>query len=200
MLEIATPEHLPLIAEVLAYGGRSGAWDASLGRRGSQLDALLAKLRHAFVHGVLPQVDPRTGAPIETRIAGYVYRVDPSSPPIGFGLFKDFTASAFELWMVGIAEAHQAKGHGRPMLSELLQTPHGRHVQLARCGWSSDGSRRCSRVLHSLGFAMCRATSNEEWLLHNATPPAVVQMIRTMDMTPFEPRRGVGGGAGLQRV
>jgi hypothetical protein len=200
MLEVATPEHLPLVAEILAYGGRSGAWDANLGRGGTQLEALIGKLRYAFIHGVLPQVDPRTGARIETCIAGYVYRVDPSTPLIGFGLFKDFTDAAFELWMVGITEAYRARGHSRPMLSELLQTPHGRHAQLARCGWTSDGSRRCSHVLHSLGFASCRATVNEEWLLHSATPPDVAQMIRTMDMTPFEPRSGVGGGAGQQRA
>lgn len=189
MLAVATPEDLPLIAEVLADGGRSGAWDSSLARGGTELDALLGKLRHAFTHGVLPQVDPRTGARIETRIAGYVYRIESYTPPIGFGLFKDFTKGAFELWMVGITEAYRAQGHSRPMLAELLRTPHGRVAQLARCGWTSEGSRRCSHVLHSLGFAAGRETANEEWLLHCETPPTVAQMIRTMDMTPFEPRR-----------
>ena len=142
-----------------------------------------------------PAPAPPAPAPPPPPAAGYVYRADPSSPPIGFGLFKDFIDTAFELWMVGIAEAHRARGHSRAMLSALLETPHGRHAQLARCGWMSDGSRRCSHILHSLGFAMCRSTSNEEWLLHRTAPPGIVQMIQTMDMTPFEPGRGAGGAA-----
>jgi len=192
MIKGATPEHLSLIGDVLAYGSRNGSWDTSLGDGGASLDALLANLRYAFVHGVLPQIDPRTGARIETRIAGYVFQIDPDTPPIGFGLFKDFTAAGFELWLVGIAEAYRGRGHARALLSELLATPLGSRVMLARCAWASEGSRRCSRVLYSHGFAPCRATTNEEWLLHSRTPADVVQMIRTMDMSPFEPRRSPG--------
>ncbi len=62
MIRGATPEHLALIGDVLAYGGRNGSWDRSLGDGGASLDALLAKLRYAFVHGVLPQIDPRHGS------------------------------------------------------------------------------------------------------------------------------------------
>jgi GNAT superfamily N-acetyltransferase len=192
MIAGATPDHLALIGDVLAYGGRSGSWDPSLGNRGANLDALLAKLGYAFIHGVLPQIDPRTGAHIETRIAGYVFHVGPGTPPIGFGLFKDFTAAGYELWMLGIAEPYRGKGYGRAMLSEFFATPIGSRVMLARCAWASEGSRRCSHVLYSHGFAPCRATRNEEWLLHSRTPTAVLQMIRTMDMSPFEPRYCAG--------
>jgi len=189
MMTDATPEHLPLIGEVLAYGGRSGSWDRSLGDGGASLDALLAKLHYAFLHGVLPQIDPWTGARIETRIVGYVFQTDPGTSPIGFGLFKDFTVAGFELWLLGLAEGHRGRGHGRALLSELLATPNGHRVMLARCAWGSEGSRRCAHVLYSHGFAPCRATTNEEWLLHSRTPTGVVQMIKTMDMSPFEPKR-----------
>jgi hypothetical protein len=32
-------------------------------------------------------------------------------------------------------------------------------------------------------------------LLHSRAPASVVQMITTMDMSPYEPRRGAGGRA-----
>jgi GNAT superfamily N-acetyltransferase len=193
MITCATPEHLTLIGKVLAYGGRGGSWDSSLGNGGASLDALLTKLRYAFIHGVLPQIDPRTGKHIETRIAGYVFHINPDAPPIGFGLFKDFSDTGYELWLVGIAEPFRGKGHSRALLSELLATPLGNRVELARCAWASESSRRCSHVLCSLGFAPCRATTSEEWLLHKRTPPSVVQLIRTMDMSPYEPKRSAVG-------
>lgn len=195
MIAVATPEHLGLIGDILAEGGRSGSWDASLEQGGANLDILLTKLKHAFTHGVLPQVDPRTGQRIETRIGGYVFNVGPDTPPIGFGLFKDFTATGYELWLVGIAGHHRGQGHGRALVAELLATPFGNRVELARCAWASEGSRRCSHVLCAHGFSRRRATSKEEWLLHSRAPASVVQMITTMDMSPYEPRRGAGGRA-----
>jgi len=189
MIAVATPEHLGLIGDILAEGGRSGSWDASLGQGGANLDILLTKLKHAFIHGVLPQVDPRTGQRIETHIGGYVFHARPDMPPIGFGLFKDFTATGYELWLVGIAGLHRGQGHGRALVTELLATPFGNRVELARCAWASEGSRRCSHVLCAHGFARRRATSKEEWLLHSRAPASVVQMITTMDMSPYEPTR-----------
>ena len=189
MIAVATPEHLGLMGDILAEGGRSGSWDASLGQGGANLDALLTKLRHALIHGILPQVDPRTGQRIETHIGGYVFQIRPDTPPVGFGLFKDFTATGYELWLLGIAGHHRGQGHGRALVTELLGTPFGNRVELARCAWASEGSRRCSRVLCAHGFARRRATSKEEWLLHSRTPASVVQLITTMDMSPYEPRR-----------
>jgi GNAT superfamily N-acetyltransferase len=129
MIAGATPDHLALIGDVLAYGGRSGSWDPSLGNGGANLDALLAKLEYAFIHGVLPQIDPRTGAHIETRIAGYVFHAGPGTPPIGFGLFKDFTAAGYELWMLGIAEPYRGKGTAAPCFLSSL----GRRLEAASC-------------------------------------------------------------------
>ncbi len=184
MLEVARPDHLDLVARIVRSGAASGSWDPGLAVPGPALDALLAKLRHAFVHGFLPQVDRRTGQPIETHIAGYVYHLGLADSPIGFGLFKDFTATGYELWLVGMDKPFQGRGYGRAMVEELLATPLGKRTELARCALASEGSRRCAHLLHAYGFASRRTLASEEWLLHHRTPPEIVHLVMTMDMVP----------------
>jgi ribosomal protein S18 acetylase RimI-like enzyme len=188
MLTVANEQHLPLIAEILIDGSRKGSWGAGLGDGSRELPQLLAKLRYVFAHGDLPQVDPRTGVVVKTLITGYVYSVCAGSPPVGFGLFKDFLDSALELWMLGLSESERGKGHGRTMVAELLDTPLGARIRFARCALQAEGARRCSHVLRTLGFSPCRAPANEEWLLHTGTPPSIVTAINTMDFSQFELR------------
>lgn len=183
MIEAARPDHLDLIARVVKSGAAAGSWDRELSTPGPALATLLAKLQRALVQGYLSQTDPRTGQLIETRIAGYVYRPDADGPPIGFGLFKDFTATGLELWLVGIDAPYRDRGHGRAMLEELLATPLGARAELARCALASEGSRRLAHLLNSNGFESCRTTPDEEWLLHRRTPADVVRLVMTMEMT-----------------
>jgi GNAT superfamily N-acetyltransferase len=184
MIEVARPDHLDLVARIVKSAAATGSWDPELGVPGPALDALLAKLQHAFVHGFVPRIDPRTGQWMETHIAGYVYRFDATTPPIGFGLFKDFTATGYELWLLGIDEPFQGRGCGRAMIEELLATPLGKRAELARCALASEGSRRCAHLLKLHGFESCRTTASEEWLLHRRTPSEIVRLVMTVDMVP----------------
>ncbi len=189
MIEVARPDHLDLVARVVQSAAATGSWDPEFAVPGPALDTLLTKLRHAFVHGFVPRIDPRTGQLIETHIAGYVYRVDASSPPIGFGLFKDFTATGCELWLVGIDAPLQGGGYGRAMVEKLLATPLGKRTELARCALASEGSRRCAHLLKLHGFESCRTSASEEWLLHRRTPSEIVRLVTTMEMRPASRER-----------
>jgi len=186
MLEIARPQHLECIKPLIRAGAIEGSWDPELALPGPKSDDLFAKISYALEHGTLPQIDPRTNQRINTRIGGWIFVADTGPAPSGFGLYKDFTAGGLELWLCAIDSRARGRGLGRQMLSELLATPAGSHVQLARCSLSTEGGRRCAHVLKSLEFEPRRTTSREEWLLHRQTPPAVVHVIATMDMSPFD--------------
>ncbi len=178
MLTTLLPEHLDLLGSVIRSGAAGGSWDPSLQEQGPALSSLLAKVHYALLNGYLPQVDPRTGRPIQTHIAGYIYRPSADAPAIGIGLFKDFSESGFELWLLGIDETWRGSGHGRAMIEELLATPLGKRAELARCAWASESARRCSRILRSNAFGTHFSSGNDEWLLHRRTPAATIEMLR----------------------
>ena len=190
MLDVAVPDDIDLLRPLIALGAREGSWDPALATPGPAVDALLSKIGYALKHGALPQFDPRTGKWLITRIAGWVYRPDPSTLPVGFGLFKEFQGDGFELWLCAVDSSRRGRGLGRAMLTELMATSAGRRAQLARCALLTDGGQRCARVLKSLDFVSCRKTSREEWLLHRRTPAALAQRIATMDMSAYEPAAG----------
>jgi GNAT superfamily N-acetyltransferase len=193
VLETARPQHLDRIMPLIRAGAAEGSWDPELALPGAKSDDLFRKIHYALEHGALPQIDPRTNRSIMTRIGGWLFLADTMAAPSGFALYKDFTADAFELWLCGIDPRARGRGLGRQMLCELLATPAGRHVQLARCSLSTEGGRRCAHVLKSLEFEPRRTTSREEWLLHRRTPPAVAHVIATMDMSPFDPVEAEAG-------
>ena len=139
MLEIAGPQHLECIKPLIRAGAAEGSWDPDLALPGPKSDDLFAKIRYALEHGALPQIDPRTNRRIMTRMGGWIFLADTEPTPSGFGLYKDFTATGFELWLCGIDPRARGRGLGRQMLSELLATPTGRHVRLARCSLSTEG-------------------------------------------------------------
>jgi GNAT superfamily N-acetyltransferase len=187
VLEIAGPRHLACIKPLIHAGAREGSWDPELAAPGPKADVLFAKIGYALEHGTLPQIDPRTNSRISTRIGGWVFFANAGLAPSGFGLYKDFVNDGLELWLCGIDPSARGRGLGRRMLTELLATPEGRHVQLARCSLRTEGGHRCAHILKSLEFDAARTTSREEWLLHRRTPPAVAQLIATMDLLPFDP-------------
>jgi len=189
VLEIARTQHLECIMPLIRAEAAEGSWDPELARPGPKSDHLFATIRYALEHGAVPQIDPRTNRRISTRIGGWIFLADAEATPSGFGLYKDFTADGFELWLCAIDARARGKGLGRRMIAELLDTPAGRRVHLARCSLSTEGGRRCAHVLKSLDFEPRRTTSREEWLLHRATPPAVAHVIDTMDMSPFDPEK-----------
>lgn len=182
MLEVAVPSHLDFIKPLIASGAAEGSWDRALASPGRAADGLLRKIGYSLKHGSVPQLDPRTRKWIVTRIAGWIYRPDPRTPPAGFGLFKEFYGDGFELWLCAIDPSQRGMGLGRQMLTELMATPMGQRTQLARCALDTRGGRRCAQILKSLEFEVGRTTTREEWLLHRRTPAAVVQHIATMDM------------------
>ena len=187
MLEIAGPQHLACIKPLIRAGAAEGSWDPELAAPGPKADVLFAKIGYALEHGALPQIDPRTQRRITTRIGGWVFLADAGVAPSGFGLYKDFADNGLELWLCGLDPSARGKGFGRRMLTELLATPSGRNVQLARCSLRTGGGQRCAHILKSLEFETARTTSREEWLLHRRTPPAVANLIATMDLSPFDP-------------
>jgi hypothetical protein len=187
VLDVAGPDHIDFLRPLIASGAMDGSWDRALASTGSAADGFLTKIGYALKHGSLPQLDPRTGKWIVTRIAGWVYRPDEATAPVGFGLFKEFYGDGFEFWLCAIAPSRRGMGTGRKMLTELMTTPLGLRAQLARCALGTDGGRRCARILKSLEFETCRTTTREEWLLHRRAPASVVEQIATMDMAPFDP-------------
>lgn len=186
MVEVAGPGHLDLLRRLIASGAVEGSWDRALASPGRALDGLLEKIGNALKQGALLQFDRRTGKWIMTRIAGWIYRPDQWTSPIGFGLFKEFYGDGFELWLCAIDPSRRGMGLGRKMLTELMATPLGRRAQLARCALGTDGGRRCASILKSLEFEVRRTTTREEWLLHRRTPAALVHHVATMDMAPFD--------------
>jgi hypothetical protein len=180
VLEVADPAHIELIRALVVSGAQEGSWDPGLALLPAAADALIAKIATALRLGALPQRDPATGQWMFTRISGCVFRSDRQSPPIGFGLFRDFVGNSFELWLCGIQPAARGRGLGRSMLIELLATPIGQRARLARCALGSDGGRRCAHVLKSIGFTIALPTAKEEWLLHRSTPVPIVERIRAL--------------------
>jgi len=187
VLEIAGPQHLASIKAWIRAGAAEGSWDPELAAPGPKADVLFAKIGYALEHGALPQIDPRTQRRITTRIGGWVFLAEAGAAPSGFGLYKDFADNGLELWLCALDPSARGKGFGRRMLTELLATPSGRKVQLARCSLRTDGGQCCAHVIKSLEFETARTTSHEVWLLNQRTPPAVVRLIATMDLSPFEP-------------
>lgn len=187
MLDAAGPDHLDLLKPLIASGAIDGSWDPALASPGPAADGLFAKIGYALKHGALRQFDPRTGQWIVTRIAGWVYRPDQGTSPIGFGLFKEFYGDCFELWLCAIDPSRRGAGWGRKMLTELMTTPLGRRACLARCALGTDGGRRCADILKSLDFVARRKTTREEWLVHRMAPADLVSTVVTMDMAPFDP-------------
>lgn len=186
MITVALTEHLDLVGRILQSGAVAGSWDPALREPGPFLDSLLAKIHCSLVDGFVRQIDPRIGKEIEIRIAGYVYCTAPGTPPIGFGLFKDFSPSGFELWLSGIDESWRGKGFGKALFTEILATPLGNRTELARCALASKSARRASHILKMNGFATCRTTSSEELLLHSRTPTVVAQTFMRMGMPSFK--------------
>ena len=178
MLAPLSSKHLVLVGRVIRSGAAEGSWSSALQKQGPELNSLLAKVHYAMLNGYVPQADCRIGRVIATHIAGYAYRPSLDAPEIGFGLFKDFSESGFEIWLLGIDDAWRAKGHGRAMIQELLATPLGTRAELARCAWASESARRCSYILKSNDFATYFSSEKDEWVQHRRTPAAMVEKLR----------------------
>jgi len=140
------------------------------------------------VSGFVRQLDPRIGKEIDIHIAGFVYCPAPDAPPIGFGLFKDFSPGGLELWLLGIDEPWRGQRYGSALLAEILATPLGNRTELARCALASESAQRVSRILKARGFATRCTTPRDEWLLHSRTPAHVVQAIARMGVPPAPAR------------
>jgi GNAT superfamily N-acetyltransferase len=186
MVKTALPEHLDLVKKILQSGAVAGSWDSALRAPGPTLDSLLGNIRRSLASGFVRQLDPRVGKEIDIHIAGYVYCPAPDAPPIGFGLFKDFSPSGLELWLLGIDEPWRGKGHGKALLAELLAAPLGGRAELARCAFASESAQRVSRILKARGFATRYTTPSDEWLLHARTPAHVVRAIMLMGVPPVK--------------
>jgi ribosomal protein S18 acetylase RimI-like enzyme len=116
MLTVALPEHVISWARLSGPVPQPVAGTRRFRSLGPALNSLLPKLQYALLRGFLPQVDRHTRLIIETHIAGYIYRPEPTAPHVGFGLFKDCSDSGFELWLLGIGEFWRGRGHGRAMI------------------------------------------------------------------------------------
>jgi GNAT superfamily N-acetyltransferase len=188
MVKTASPEHLDLLRKILQSGAVAGSWDSALRAPGPTLGSLLGNIHRSLACGFVRQWDPRIGKEIDIHIAGFVYCPAPDAPPIGFGLFKDFSPSGLELWLLGIDEPWRGQGYGGALLAEILATPLGSRTELARCALASESARRVSRILKARGFATRCTTPRDEWLLHSRTPAHVVQAIMRMGEPPAAAR------------
>lgn len=177
MLFLADLGHFDLIRTLIADGAAAGSFDRQLAGECLETSLFFANLRQALQSGYFVQVDPLRRSMKRDRVVGFVYAPTDSGPPVGFALLKSFFASSYEAWLIGVDATHRGRGFGRAMIRALLATPAGRMTHILRCNHASVGGRIAAKLFGECGFGTCRTTSDQWWLVHNQTPPALVHAI-----------------------
>ena len=184
MLAPAHVGHQAFIRALIRESAAQGNFDRELATDSPAATAFFADLRQALHSGYLVELDRPSGESRQLHVAGYVYQLPHATAPIGFGLFKQFRGTSFELWLIGIDALHRRRGHGRAMIHALLSTPAGQLTHLARINRGGLCSEVAARLLGECGFVPHRTTPAQLWLVHPDAAPDLIEGIAGMRVAP----------------
>lgn len=171
-----TPRYAP---RVIREGASEGSFDPELATNSPETQLFFANLRQALLTGYFVVEDAR-GVLSRRAVPGYVYWPDDRdefSQPVGFGLFRAFADTGFELWLTGVSAAWRGNGHGRRMLAALFGTPAGRLTWVVRVLQASGSVVRMERMLAEHHYAPVRETASTRWFLRADAPEALRERI-----------------------
>ena len=171
MLRPANVVDLPVLRALIRDGAVTGSIDRELASESREAALFFANLRQALATGYFVEEEPLTGDLITVAVPGYVYLPDGEAVdrPIGFGLFKAI-AVGYELWLTGLATAWRGHGHGRGMLTALLNTPPGKQTYLVRLNTEGRESATMGHLLLTMGYNRAQKSPLHTWYLRNDAP------------------------------
>ena len=175
MIAPAHAGHLATLRALIREGAAEGSFDRELATDSADTKMFFANLRQALVTGYFVIEDAR-GVLSRRAVPGYVYWPEDRnefSQPVGFGLFRAFGDLGYELWLTGVSSAWRRNGHGRAMLTALLETPAGRLAWTVRVQHRSGSSSATERLLAEHDFAPARETETIRWYLRGDAPEAL---------------------------
>ena len=175
MLRPAHVVDLPTLRALIREGALTGSFDRELATESRGATKFFTSLRQALATGYSVEPDPRTGDLATFAVLAYVYVPDHDPVvhrPIGFGIFKAAPVG-YELWLTGIDAAWRGRGHGRRMLSELLDTPPGRNAYLVRVKNFGAEAPAMAHLLGSFGYTSVRESLKVTWYLRRDAPEAL---------------------------
>ena len=175
MLRPAHVIDLPTLRALIREGALAGSFERELATESREATQFFTSLRQALASGYFVEHDPRTGNLATLAVLAFVYFPDNEATvhrPIGFGIFKA-AAVGYELWLTGIDAAWRGQGHGRRMLTALLETPPGRKAYLIRVKSFGGQSEAMEHLLESLGYTSVRETLKLTWYLRRDAPESL---------------------------
>ena len=179
MIAPAHAGHLATLRALIREGAAEGSFDPELATNSPETQLFFANLRQALVTGYFVVEDAR-GVLSRRAVPGYVYwpeARDEFSRPVGFGLFRAFADTGYELWLTGVAATWRGAGHGRSMLSALLATPAGRMAWVVRVQQPSGSGAVMERLLAEHAYAPVRETPSTRWFLRADAPATLRERI-----------------------
>lgn len=179
MIAPAHVGHLATLRALIREGAAEGSFDRTLAFDSDETKLFFAALRQALVTGYFVVEDAR-GILSRRAVPGYVYWPDDRtefSQPVGFGLFRAFADTGYELWLTGVASTRRRTGHGRAMLAALLATPAGRLAWLVRVQRTSESGAAMERLLADHGYAHLQDSGDTLWFVRADAPEALTARI-----------------------
>jgi ribosomal protein S18 acetylase RimI-like enzyme len=172
MIAPAHVGHLATLRALIREGAAEGSFDRALAFDSDETKLFFATLRQALVTGYFVVEDAR-GILSRRAVPGYVYWPDDRtefSQPVGFGLFRAFADTGYELWLTGVASTRRRIGHGRAMLAALLDTPAGRLAWVVRVQRTSESGAAMERLLADHGYVRVRDAGDTLWFVRADAP------------------------------
>jgi GNAT superfamily N-acetyltransferase len=179
MIAPAHAGHLATLRALIREGAAEGSFDPELATNSAETQLFFANLRQALLTGYFVVEDAR-GVLSRLAVPGYVYwpeAPDEFSRPVGFGLFRAFPDTGYELWLTGVSATWRGSGHGRNMLSALFATPAGRMAWVVRVQHTSGSGAAMERLLAEHDYASVRETSSMRWFLRADAPTVLREQI-----------------------
>ena len=172
MLRPAHVVDLPTLRALIREGALAGSFQRELATESREATVFFSHLRQALASGYFVEPDPRSGDLTTFAVLAYIYVPDHDPTvhhAIGFGIFKA-AAIGYELWLTGIDAGWRGRGHGRCLLTELLDTPPGRKAYLVRVKNYGNESPAMAHLLESFGYSSVRQTLKLTWYLRSDAP------------------------------
>ena len=176
MLRPANVVDLPILRALIRDGAVTGSIDRELASESREAALFFSNLRQALATGYFVEEEPLTGDLVTVAVPGYVYLPDGEAvdKPVGFGLFKAI-AVGYELWLTGLATAWRGHGHGRAMLTALLNTPPGKQTYLVRLNTEGRESSTMGHLLLTLGYNRAQKAPLHTWYARKDAPDELLQ-------------------------